>query len=704
MNWLKKLSIAFLLILLLLIGTVAGLLGTTTGLHFLINSAARWVPGLDIASVSGGWRDLTLKGIQYQMPGVTVKAGQFHLSLQLSCLKRSELCVNALTAQDIDVVVDTKLLPPSEPVPPDSEPMGELSTPYPMTLRLLAINHVKVTIDDTAISLDEFRTGAHWQQRALTLMPTKISGLLIALPKTTPVAVPEAMKPAVDTAIAVKEATEKAAEKVADSAPTQDLAQSSEPEKPLGETLKALFAKPLLPELPDFRLPVDLQIQEINAQQLRLTGDTEALITSLILKASTQDQRVTLETLDIKSPQGGLTASGQATLADKWPLELVVNSAVNVEPLKGEKIKLNLGGGLRDQLTVALNLSGPVSAQLEAQTELAKAGLPLALTLQSKQLRWPFTGDAQFQVNNFKTRFNGQASDYALSIRADVKGADIPPAVITLDGKGNVEQFRLTRLRLAALQGNTDLTGVADWSHAISWNSVLTLNGINTAKQWPEWPAKLDGKIVTRGSMHGGSWQLNVPELTLDGNVKQNRVTARGSLTGNAAGQWHIPGINLALGRNKLDVKGDLNDKWVLDANVDAPQLDGALPGLAGVVKGNLKLRGDLAAPQLLADLTATGLQWQALHIRRIKVDGDVRSAEQIQGQLAVRVEQLKQDDLLVSLLTLDAKGSEKQHQLRLNVQGEPVSGQLALDGSFDRQQQRWRGNLNNTRLTASWR
>ncbi|CNE78444.1 Family of uncharacterised function (DUF490) [Yersinia nurmii] len=707
MSWLKKLSIAFLLILLLLIGTLAGLLGTTAGLHFLINSAARWVPGLDIASVSGGWRDLTLKGVQYQMPGVTVKAGQFHLSLQLSCLKRSELCVNALTAQDIDVIVDTKSLPPSEPTQPDSEPMGELSTPYPMTLRLLAINNVKVTIDDTAISLDEFRTGAHWQQRALTLMPTKISGLLIALPKTAPVAVPDAIKPAVDTAIAVKEATEKAAEKVADSTPTQGSAQSSEPEKPLGETLKALFAKPLLPELPDFRLPVDLQIQEINAQQLRMTGDTEALITSLILKASTQEQRVTLETLDIKSPQGGLTASGQATLADKWPLELVVNSAVNVEPLKGEKIKLNLGGGLRDQLTVALNLSGPVSAQLDAQAELAKAGLPLVLTLQSKQLRWPFTGDAQFQVNNFKTRFNGQATDYALSLRADVKGTDIPPAVITLDGKGNVEQFRLTRLRLAALQGNTDLTGVADWSQAISWNSVLTLNGINTAKQWPEWPAKLNGKIVTRGSMYGGSWQLNVSELTLDGNVKQNRVTARGSLTGNAAGQWHIPGINLALGRNKLDVKGDLNDKWVLDANIDAPQLDGALPGLAGVVKGNLKLRGDLAAPQLVADLTATGLQWQALHIRRIKVDGDVRSAEQIQGKLAVRVEQLKQDDLLVSLLTLDAKGSEKQHQLRLNVQGEPVSGQLALDGSFDRQQQRWRGNLNNTRFdtpVGEWR
>jgi translocation and assembly module TamB len=261
---------------------------------------------------------------------------------------------------------------------------------------------------------------------------------------------------------------------------------------------------------------------------------------------------------------------------------------------------------------------------------------------------------------------------------------------------------------LAALQGNTDLTALVDWSKAISWNSQLTLSGINTAKQWPEWPAKLDGKITTRGSLHGGSWQLQVPVLQLDGNVKQNKVTARGTLSGNAAGQWKIPGIDLTLGRNQLNVKGQLDEKsWNLDANIDAPRLDGALPGLGGTAKGLLKLRGNLQAPQLLADLTASGLQWQALRINRVKIDGDVRSSDQIQGQLAVRVEQLKQDALDISLLTLDAKGSEKQHQLQLKIDGKPVSGQLALQGSFDRQQQRWRGNLNNTRFdtpVGEWR
>ncbi len=243
--------------------------------------------------------------------------------------------------------------------------------------------------------------------------------------------------------------------------------------------------------------------------------------------------------------------------------------------------------------------------------------------------------------------------------------------MLTLDGKGNVEQVNLDKLTVAALEGKTELTALLDWQQAISWRGELTLSGINTAKELPDWPSKLDGLITTRGSLYGGSWQMEVPELKLNGNVKQNKVTARGTLSGNAAGQWKIPGIDLALGRNQLNVKGQLDEKsWNLDATIDAPRLDNALPGLGGTAKGLLKVRGNLQAPQLLADMTASGLQWQALRINRVKIDGDVRSTDQIQGQLAVRVEQLKQDALNVSLVTLDAKGNEKQHQLQLTRAG----------------------------------
>lgn len=678
----KKVLVGILIFLLLLIGGIAFLIGTTTGLHLVLNGASRWVPGLEIKQVDGGWRNLTLKGVQYEMPGVTVNAGEFHLALQLGCLKNSAFCINDLSLKDVNVVVDSSKMAPASQEPVAEEPSsGDLSTPYPLTLRQLALHNINVKIDDTAISLADFTSGMHWQERALTLTPTHIQGLLIALPKAAEVANEEVVQPKVQ--------------------------QPEADEPPLGETIKAMFAKPLLPDLPDFTLPLDVNIQQILGEQLRITGDTDIAVDRLLVKARTQDRLLHLETLDVDSPQGQLNAQGQATLAGNWPVNFTLYSALNIDPLKGEKIKMTVDGGLREQLNLALNLSGPVRMQLNAQTELAEAGLPLAMTVESARLRWPLNGEMQYQADNLNFSLRGKATDYVMSFRTALQGQGIPPATVQLDGKGNAEQFSLDKLRLAALQGHADLTALLDWSKAISWRSELTLTDINTAKQYPDWPAKLAGKITTRGSLYGGSWQMRVPELQLRGNVKQNAVTADGSLYGNSYNQWNIPGIKLVLGRNNIDLKGSLGDKLNLDASIDAEHLDNALPGLGGVAKGTIKARGDLTTPQLLADLTATGLRWQALTIGRVKLDGDVTSGEQVQGKLALRVEQLKQDALAISRLVLDASGTEKQHQLKLTVDGEPVSGQLALTGSFDRQAQRWKGALNNTRFdtpVGEWR
>ncbi|MGG6124386.1 translocation/assembly module TamB domain-containing protein [Pantoea allii] len=677
----KKVLIGFLIFLVLLFAGLAFLIGTTPGLHLVLNGASRWVPGLSINKVDGGWRNLTLSGLRYEMPGVSVNAGTIHLAMDLNCLLHSSVCVNDLTLKDISVVVDSKKMTPSTAPPEEESGTSNLSTPYPISLRHVGLHNISVKVDESAISLADFTTGLQWQDRALTLNPTHIQSLLIALPKAAQVAKEQVVQPKIQ--------------------------QPQPDEKPLGETLQALFAKPLLPALPDFQLPLDIDVQEILGEQLRITGDTDISVSRLRVKAKTLDRHMQLQTLEVDSNLGKLNGGGQATLADNWPVDFALNGEVNVDPVKGEKLSLTLKGAMRDELKLALNLSGPVRAQLDASAQPAVAGLPLALNLTSPQLRWPLTGAIQYQADNLNYQFKGKATDYVMSLRTSVKGESVPPATVALDGKGNVQQFSLDKLRVAALQGNIDLTALVDWSKAISWRSELTLDGINTARQYPDWPAKLDGKITTRGSLYGGSWQVSVPQLMLKGNVKQNAVSADGTLRGNSYNQWDIPGIKIALGRNHLDVKGSLADTLNLDASVDAPHLDNALPGLGGVVKGDIKARGTLKAPQLLADLTATGLRWQQLLVRRITLKSDVRSSDQIAGKLQLRVEQLTQDALNISLLTLNADGDEKQHQLKLNVQGKPVSGQLALTGSFDRQTEQWKGNLNNTRFdtpVGEWR
>ena len=670
----KKISLGVLAFIVLLLGAVAFLIGTSSGLHLLFKAADRWVPGLSIGQVSGGWKDLTLKDVRYTQPGVAVNAGQFHLAVKTQCLWKSSLCVDDLSLKDVNVVIDSKKMPPSAPVAEtDSGPLN-LSTPYPLVLSRVALDNVNVRIDNTTVSVMDFSTGLRWQEKNLTLTPTSLQGLLIALPKAAKVAQEQVVEPKIE--------------------------HPQPQEKPLGETMKDLFSKPMLPEMADVHLPLNLNIEAFRGEQLRLTGDTDLTVYKMLLKVSSIDGDLKLDALDFDSSQGSVNASGTATLKDSWPVNLTLSSTLNIDPLKGEKINMKVGGEVRKQLDVGINLSGPVDVALKAQTELAQAGLPLNVEITSKQLYWPLTGEKQFQADNLALKLSGKMTDYTLSFATAVKGQGVPPAAITLNAKGNERQLNLDKLTVAALEGKTELKALLDWQQAISWRGELTLDGINTAKEVPDWPSKLNGLIKTRGSLYGGSWQVDVPEIKLTGNVKRNKVNVEGSLKGNSYLQWTIPGLHLALGRNSADVKGELGVKDLnLDAAIDAPNLDNALPGLGGTAKGLIKIRGTADAPQLLADITARGLRWQALSVAQVRVNGDIKSTDQIAGNLDVRVERIAQPGVNIGLVTLNAKGSEAQHQLQLRIQGDPVSGQLDLAGSFSRKEARWKGALSNTRF-----
>lgn len=675
----KKISLAVLIVVLVLVGSVGFLVGTTSGLHLLFNAANRWVPGLHIGTVDGGWRNLTLKDLRYQQPGVDVNAGTVHLSVELSCLWHSSLCVNDFSLADANIAIDTSKMPPAAPVPEEDTGALNLSTPYPLTLSHVGLKNISLSIDGTSVALSEFSSGLQWQDIDLTLLPTQLQGLQIALPKT---------------AIA-----EKAVE------PEQPVVAEQEP---LGETLNKLFAEPFLPQMADVNLPLNLDIQQFSAADLHLTGDTELIVHSVLLKASSIDGDIKLDTLAVDSTQGKIDATGTARLQGNWPVNLSLNSTLNIEPIIGEQVALQLSGALRETLDVNLGLSGPVNVDVKAQTRLAEAGLPLDLAVDSKQLFWPLSGDKAYQADDVKLRFSGKMTDYKLSMKTGFQGKDLPEATLFLDGQGNTEQFTIDKLRLAALQGDTELSGIIDWSKAISWRADLTLAGINTAKQFPEWPAKLDGKIKTSGSLYGGSWQIDIPELKLAGNVKENKVNVQGQIRGNNYMQWNIPDLHLRLGRNQADIKGEFGQKDLnLDAIINAPGLDNILPGLGGAIKGSIKVRGQVDAPQVLADINASNLRFQDFSVARILLKGDVVSHDAIRGDMDLRMERIAVPDLNVALVTMGIKGEEKNHRLQLRIQSEPVSGQLTLSGNFDRKLETWTGQLSDTRFdtpVGPWR
>lgn len=298
-KWLKWIALTLLIIILLTLGAVAWILGTQSGLHFAINSATRWVPGLVIKDVNGGWKDLHLTGVEYQMPGVDVNVGELSLGLRLACLTDKQVCIDTLATRDVVVNVDTSAFPPSEETPP-SEPLTELNAPLPIYLNSLSLENTHVKIDDMAISLDEFKTGAQWEGRQVTLNPTVINDLLVALPKTPEEGSVEAV------AQDVKE--------VATAKPKAEPKTPEEKEQALADTIKTIFAKPLLAELPEIIIPVDINIEGIEGKQLQVSGDTPVTINQLSFEANTQGEQVNLTKLRVDAPEGEVSLNGGSRL------------------------------------------------------------------------------------------------------------------------------------------------------------------------------------------------------------------------------------------------------------------------------------------------------------------------------------------------------------------------------------------------------
>lgn len=102
------------------------------------------------------------------------------------------------------------------------------------------------------------------------------------------------------------------------------------------------------------------------------------------MKLENEGQNVLLKQLKVDAPQGNVAVSGSISLQEKWPVALSVIGESRLEDLNGQKVDLTLKGGLMDELMLALNLNGPITATLEAQTDLAQADFPIELTLESK--------------------------------------------------------------------------------------------------------------------------------------------------------------------------------------------------------------------------------------------------------------------------------------------------------------------------------
>ena len=703
------------------VAAVSFLLGTSTGLRVL-SSGAEWaVDGLKVGDVSGSLLHLRLSDVRYEAPGIRFQADRFSYDVTGRAVFSNRIVVDDVRLTGAEVVVRTKDLPPSADTTTEpSTPLTELRAPLPFFLNNLTVADVSVDVDETKIAWRDFQVAGRWFERDVTITNAALTGVRVSIPETadgktapaptsagTTESAPTAVAAAVLAASDVKEADEEQAQPQETAAPASETKSAApdgasqgkasaniaeapaqtptEPSaQPLGERLTALFSKPLLPALPEVRLPVDVALEELTIADVEASGNR---LETLHARAAWKQNVLTVSRLDVKGEASGAKAEGSLTgnvaLTGAWTSDLTVNARAafgTPEAPQSATVKARLAGGLLE----TMRLDTEIDAALPAPIKLRSPG---------------FSQDV-LTLSNVDLELAGSAVDYTLKARTHLKVDKVTEGDLTVEGKGTELAASLTALTLATDRGTAVFSGDVDWRDAIRWQTDLKIEGLDTGTLiFPKAPIRLSGDMQTKGIVKGSEWAASLTGVDLQGTIQKALLGLKGSFGMTSDGSFLSPGLDLQLGINTVHLHGEVKvadgtQRFNVESTINAPDFSRAIPGATGRAEGHFHLKGRPTFPILDVDIRASNLSFADYALKSLRLKGGIAQGKEMMGDVTLTASNLTIPGVTLTEANARLRGKERKHDLTLSWAGTPVSGEMKLSGDFLRDAATWEGGV----------
>ncbi|KIQ00756.1 MULTISPECIES: translocation/assembly module TamB domain-containing protein [Pseudomonas] len=266
---------------------------------------------------------------------------------------------------------------------------------------------------------------------------------------------------------------------------------------------------------------------------------------------------------------------------------------------------------------------------------------------------------------------------------------------------GDLQQVHLPQLQVRAGQGKIDGQVTVGFADAVSWDAQLQVSDFDPAYWVAELPGRIAGPVRSKGQLRDGRLELT-GDLDLQGRLRGQPAQLQTTVAG-AGERWELSALSVRLGDNRIDGRGQLDQRLQGELRIALNRLGQLWPGLQGQATGRLDLAGSLQAPQGTFDLNGQGLAFEDMRLRQLGLDATLDGNGQAKVQ--VRGQGIASGDTQVGDLTINGNGSQRQQQMDLSLQGPQLQTHLALDGTLD--QGNWRGRLSRVEVQAGgqdWR
>ena len=659
-TWTGWLSASLASIVTVLLLALAGLLFTNSGLNVLVWGAQKALPNLSVQSTQGAiFPRFTLHEIDYQDPAssLDLQLERLTLALNANCLLEPMICINEIMISGLQFQFDQQVESVDQTEHNDSAPVTSISSPIPIKLGRLTLNDIQLNLSGHRLSWQHFVTAASLQGDKLTIEPTLWQGVRIALSETAP-----------------------------QSSPTEEVAMSED---------DALFT------LPEITLPLRIDLQRFELSDFIVQQPSPLTINQLVLQAQAFQSHIEVKNLLLDTPELNASLRGHTTLRGDYPVNLTLQSLLKLPAAKGQHLQLQATGSVAD-LTLNVQLTELVQAQLQAKLKPLQADFPFDITVQQLQAQWPLVNEGDYFIDAPVIKAHGTLEAYQLALDSHLSGRELPDMVIALQGDGSLTQIALHSLHLETLEGVMTGELTARWSPSIDWQAKLNIEQINPGLQWPDAQGNISGQLVTSGLLtEQGGFEIAVPLLAINGDFRGYPLDIKGQvdaadLTGQGEYRVATSGLTFAHGPNQVTAKGELDQQWRMDVALSLPDVTKTLPELAGQVQGKVSLRGRLSEPDMQLDLKAEHLVWlDQAKVGAVSLVGQLTPLPQPEADIQLSIRDIVYQDQTIDSLLLSLHGQQQQHHLALELNSPLVSSQLAITGNLqDSPNWHWQGEL----------
>ena len=657
MKWVKRIAIAFAVLLLVVAAALWWLLGSNAGLRFALARAQAATDGaLHVQQAQGRLiGPLDLAGVHYDDgKGLVASVAKLHLDLRFWPLLARRVHVLALQTDGVEVALP-------RPAPENtSNPAGfSLQPPVELTLDRVHVGTVKVTRDGRPLFVSsQLDLAGNWTRRGIELSRLALQAPDGHVDLAGTLALGRNYQGDSKAGFAWKVGGTDYAGKL--------VAHSDGKQAHLGLTLSAPTVA---------QLQLDLSQGGDHAWTGKLDVprfDPKPLLGNSSLKA------LALAVQGHGDRYGG-TLDGRLDLNDYQLLlqPLRARFSHDFNTLKLEQ--LNLGS---PQIKGSVAASGVV--QLEAKPLSAR------LDIQWNDLLLPQELAGQALASHGVLKASGTADKYHAEGDVEI-GPPGKLAKLALNLDGTAQLITLHTLALKQPQGEVQANGTLTLHPGFAWQAEARANRFDPGQLFAGWNGVLDFDIASHGSLPKAGPDATLEIRKLAGKLRDRAVGGNGKL--HVSPDEVIDGqLELASGGStvKLDAKPGAENN--ADLQLAIASLGDWLPNAGGRLDGHFNIRGKQPKLSINGQLHGQSLVWQQQKADSLQLIVGLPDISRLAGKLDLQISNVFLQGLTFQHINLLAEGSQDDHRLNLDARGTQLSGKLALHGAL--KGSAWNGTL----------